>query len=418
MDRRSDLDRDRPAQLGLGGGGLGGGTDQKGAGSGDAVGGQQLPGSLGTGPSAGGLAGQDLAGQCAAPARVDARGRHDVARGPGPPFRPPGDPPERGGGFLRVGEDRNAGVGQAGRRGPGYQEDREDGRDGQGGCCGGDLAGDVLGGDERRDVHRDDRVDLLCGADLPQRPPVLLRGGAGHGVHRVPDGGLRRQAGAQRGLGVVGQFRHQQPGRLAGVSDQDARTAAIGQHRDPPSSRYRLGRQHGGDVEHLFQRVRPDHPGLMEQRLHRRLPGRERRGVRGRRPPPGTGTAGFHRHDGLVPGDAPGDPGEPAGIGHRLQIGQDDVGGGILVPVQEQVVGRQVHGIANRHKGADAQQRAAEQGERGQPEPAGLTDERQVARRREGRAEGRVEPGLWPAIEQAHAVGPDQPHPRGPGAVA
>jgi hypothetical protein len=45
----------------------------------------------------------------------------------GPPFRPPGDPPERGGGFLRVGEDRATGVGQAGRRTPGYQEDREDG---------------------------------------------------------------------------------------------------------------------------------------------------------------------------------------------------------------------------------------------------------------------------------------------------
>ena len=122
-------------------------------------------------------------------------------------------------------------------------------------------------------------------------------------------------------------------------------------------------------------------------------------------------------HDGLVQGDPPGDPGEPAGIGHRLQVGQDDVGAGVLVPVQQQVVRRQVGGVAHRHEAADAERGAGEQGQRGQPEPAGLGHERQPPRRGEGRAEGRVEPGLGPAVEQPHAVRPDEPHPGGPGAA-
>ena len=222
----------------------------------------------------------------------------------------------------------------------------------------------------------------------------------------------------QRRLGVVGQFRHQQPGCFAGVGDQDARPSAVGEHRDPPSRGCGLGGDHGGDVEHLLQRVGPDHPRLVEQRLDRRLASGQRRGVRGRRPAPGTGTAGLHRHDGLVPADAPRDPGEPAGVGHRLQVGQHDVGAGVLVPVQQQVVGCQVGSVADRHEAADAERRAGEQGERSQPEPAGLGHERQPARRGEGEAEGRVEPGIGSAVEQPHAVGPDEPHPGGAGAAA
>ena len=161
-----------------------------------------------------------------------------------------------------------------------------------------------------------------------------------------------------------------------------------------------------------------DHPRLVEQRFDRDLAGRQRRGVRGRCPAPGTGTAGLHRHDGLVPGDAPGDPGEPAGIGHRLQVGQDKAGAGVLIPVQQQVVGRQVGGVADRHEAAHAERGAGEQGERGQPQPAGLGHERQAARWGEGGAEGRIEPGIGAAVEQSHAVGPDEPHPGGPGVAA
>src|ERR1019366_4385316 len=113
-------------------------------------------------------------------------------------------------------------------------------------------------------------------------------------------------------------------------------------------------------------------PALVHQALAPRLSGPHSRSVRGRCPAPGTGTAEFHYHDRLVPGDAPGDPGEPARIRHRLQVGQDEAGAGVLIPVQQQVVGRQVGGIANRHEAADAPRGAGEQGERGQPEAAGL----------------------------------------------
>ena len=72
MDGRGDLDRDRPAQFSLGGGGRG--ADQAGPGGGDAVGGEELPGRLGVGPPAAGLAGKPPAGQFAPAARVDAGG--------------------------------------------------------------------------------------------------------------------------------------------------------------------------------------------------------------------------------------------------------------------------------------------------------------------------------------------------------
>ena len=91
VDGRGDLDRDRAAQFGLGGRGLGRGADQAGPGGGDAVGGEKLPAASASAQSAAGLAGQDLADRCPAAARVDAGGCHDVARGPGPPFRPPRD---------------------------------------------------------------------------------------------------------------------------------------------------------------------------------------------------------------------------------------------------------------------------------------------------------------------------------------
>ena len=274
-----------------------------------------------------------------------------MARGPGPPFRPPRDLPERGSGLLGVGEGGDAGLGQAGRRRPVGHEDREDGLGRQVRGRSGNLAGGVLSaGEERRDEHRDDRVDLLGRAEQAQRPAVLFGAGAGDHIDRIAGGGLGWQVGAQRRLDVVGQFRHQQPGCLAGVGDQDAGAAAVGEHRDPPSRGYRLSGQHRGDIEHVFQGAGPDHSGLVEQRLDRHLAGRHRGGVRGCRPAPGTGAAGLHHHDGLVPGDAPGGPGEPAGVGHRFQVGQDEVGAGVVVPVEQQVVGRQVGGVADRHE--------------------------------------------------------------------
>ena len=61
---------------------------------------------------------------------------------------------------------------------------------------GGDLAGGVLGaGKERRDEHRDDRVDLLGRAEQAQKPAVLFGAGAGDHIDRIAGGGLGWQAG-------------------------------------------------------------------------------------------------------------------------------------------------------------------------------------------------------------------------------
>jgi hypothetical protein len=96
VDGCGDLDHDRPAQFRLGGRRLGRSAHQPETGGGDAVGGEKLAGSPRISPPAG-LAGQHRADRCPAAARVDARGCHYVASGPGPPFRPPRDLPERGG---------------------------------------------------------------------------------------------------------------------------------------------------------------------------------------------------------------------------------------------------------------------------------------------------------------------------------
>ena len=233
-----------------------------------------------------------------------------------------------------------------------------------------------------------------------------------------PTAAWASQAGVQRRLGVVGQFRHQQPGCFAGVGDQDARPSAVGQHRDPPSRGCGLGGDHGGDVEHVLQVPARITPAWWNSASTAASPAASAAVCEDAARRPGAGTAGLHRHDGLVPADAPRDPGEPAGVGHRLQVGQHDVGAGVLVPVQQQVVGCQVGGVADRHEAADAERRAGEQGERGQPETAEYVTNASPARRGEGEAEGRVEPGIGSAVEQPHAVGPDQPHPGGAGAAA
>jgi len=241
VNGRSDLDDDRPAELGLGGRGLGRGADQPGAGGRDAVSGENFSRCLGVGPPAAWLAGQHSVDHCPPAARIDARRSHDVARWPATPFRPPSDMPERGGGLLRTGEDGDARLGQACWRGPGRHEDRDDRLAGQADRGGSDSPGVVLG--ERsteRDENGDDRVDLLGLAEQAHRPPVLLGAGPGDDVHRVPDGRLGRQAAAQRGLGVAGQFRYQQPGCLAGIGDQDAGPSDVGEHRHPASRGRRL----------------------------------------------------------------------------------------------------------------------------------------------------------------------------------
>ena len=130
---------------------------------------------------------------------------------------------------------------QACWRGPGCHEVRDDRLAGQADRGGGDFPGIVLGeGSTERDEYGDDRVDLLGRAEQAHRPRVLPGAGPGDDVHRVRDACPGRQAGAQRRLGVAGQFGYQQPGCFAGIGDQDARPSDVGEHRDPPSCGRRL----------------------------------------------------------------------------------------------------------------------------------------------------------------------------------
>jgi hypothetical protein len=144
---------------------------------------------------------------------------------------------------------------------------------------------------------------------------------------------------------------------------------------------------------------------------------RHRRCVRGRRPLPRTRPAGLHDYDRLVPRHPPGDPGESAGIRNRLEVGENDIGLRIIIPIEQQIVRSQVDRVADRYEAAHAERGSIEHGERGKPKAPRLRDKCHAAGRGEGGAEGRVEPGLGTAVEQPHAVRPDESDPGGSGSV-
>ena len=67
--------------------------------------------------------------------------------------------------------------------------------------------------------------------------------------------------------------------RLARVGGENARATGIGEDSDPSVPRHRLMREQRGDVEQLFEAIRPDHASLPEQRGDDRIARRQRPGV-------------------------------------------------------------------------------------------------------------------------------------------
>ena len=81
-----------------------------------------------------------------------------------------------------------------------------------------------------------------------------------------------------------------------------------------------------------------------------------------------------------------------SGVRDRLQVEQDKVGGGVLAPVQEQVVARDVHAVADRHETAEPEAAGLGRLQHGQPEGARLAEQATSSRPGDGPAEGGVEP--------------------------
>ncbi len=111
----------------------------------------------------------------------------------------------------------------------------------------------------------------------------------------------------------------------------------------------------------------------------------------------------------------PGHAGETAGVGHRFEVGEDEIGAGVVVPEEQQIVRRQIGRIADRDEAAHPERGPREERERGKTDPARLGDERHASRRRQGGAEGGVEARRWTAVQQPHAVRTDEAHPGGAG---
>ncbi len=187
-------------------------------------------------------------------------------------------------------------------------------------------------------VDDDQRVHLVGSQDGLGRTAVGGRIGGSDHVHRVPGAGGRRQELAQLGLELLRERVDPQTGGLERVGAQDRRAARVRDHGGPAARGEGLVDQRPGDAEHLLQRVGPDDPRLTEQRVHRGLRRRERRGVRAGRPTARLGAPRLHDHDRLPAADPAGQPGEAARIAERLQVEEHDPGERVLLPVLEEVV--------------------------------------------------------------------------------
>ncbi|EPJ38138.1 hypothetical protein STAFG_4823 [Streptomyces afghaniensis 772] len=183
---------------------------------------------------------------------------------------------------------------------------------------------------------------------------------------------------------------------------------------DPGPGRQRLARQEQPGVHQLGDGVDPDDAGLPQQRGDGRVrqPGRPYCVPLGRGRVPGA----LDHDQWLRRGRAAGEAGELAGVADRLQVHEDDVGVGVLVPVLEDVVAGDVGPVAGGDEGGDAghaRDAAAapvQPGQQGDADGAGLGEQADAARARRLGREGGVEPYPWGGVDDAEGVRPDDPH--------
>ena len=190
----------------------------------------------------------------------------------------------------------------------------------------------------------------------------------------------RGRSGVERRAGLLARRRQLEPDRLAGVGAEDAEPAAVRQHGDARAARKRLAGEEDGDVGEILERVGLDHAGLAEDGLDRGHRARERGRVRARRPLAGARAAALHRQDRLLARDPLREPPELARVPERLQVEEDQVGLGVVLPVLEQVVGGDVRLVPDRDERREAEPARRRLLEQGEPERPALRREADVAR--------------------------------------
>ena len=213
--------------------------------------------------------------------------------------------------------------------------------------------------------------------------------------------------GSERRARLLAELGQLEARDLARVGAEDAEPAGVREHGDAASARNGLGREQRGDVEQPAERVGANHARLAEDRVDGGVGARERRGVRAGGLLAGARAAALHREHGLLPREAPRDARELARVAERLDVEQDEVGAGVVLPPLEQVVRRDVGLVADRDEGGEAEPACLGPLEQREAERTRLRREADPAGREGAWGEGRVEADG--GGRDAEAVGPDEP---------
>ena len=279
----------------------------------------------------------------------------------------------------------------------------------------GDRGGDVVcldgGGRHEED---DDGIDSGIREHDGQSLLVALGGRGAEHVDRVRRARLVREEPCESRLRRSAEARKLEARGFAGIRTEDAEPARVREHRHPPAARRGAMRVERSDVEQLLERGGPRDPGPAEERFCRLVGAGERGGVRARCPGARASPAALQGEHRLPAGDAPGDARELPRVAERLEVEEDDLRLVLVLPVLEQVVGRDVGLVADGHERREPQPACARRLEQREPEGAALGREADRTERKrlsgERRVDARRSHGEPEAVrpEQAGAVGANQ----------
>ena len=208
-----------------------------------------------------------------APAILLRQGRIQIVEaGDGPlrsrrPFAVVGDPRDRP--CRRLGKRKpryGAGAGtQLTQRLLGRDEVRQHRLVGRSGGFG-HRPGNVVRPDEyRRGEGHYHHVYVVVGEDDLEHGPVLLGGGRGDQLDRVPHHSTVRDDAEEPALGRGCELRNLEAVALARVRSENTATSGIADDPHSPAGGKGLVGQDVGDVQELLQSPDPDHPGLAEE---------------------------------------------------------------------------------------------------------------------------------------------------------
>ena len=290
--------------------------------------------------------------------------------------------------------------------------------------------------DRRQHRHAGDRVAVEAAEE--HRDHGLVRVGApglGHGGQhrrRVEGAGGRgddqqgvdvvvgeeARAGLAQVLGGAGAGRpgrHLEPVPDGSVGGQVVEPAGVAEDREARTGgQCLLGEQQGG-LGQLVRVAAGDHPGLGEQRVDAH---RERGGGRCAGRAGGLAACRATAHHGeerLGLGEPPPDPGELRGVAEGLEVERCRRHVGVVDPGREQVVAGDVGLVAQRHEVADPEPEAVGDVEHEEADTAGLRGDGEPTRQGAGAGQGGGEAEVGLVVDEAQAVGPDDPDPAGAG---